>query len=54
MDLPVALLRPGRDTPYSLREMIELDNSSIFDRLVTPCCTAQSITYRQLDADLDE
>ena len=54
MDLPGALFRSGSDTPYSPREMIELDDISIFDRLVTPCCTTQSVTYRQLDADLDE
>ena len=54
MGLPVALFRSGRDTPFSLREMIELDDTSIFDRLVTPCCGTQSVTYRQLDADLDE
>jgi len=54
MDLPVALFRSGRHTPYSLREIIEFDDTSIFDRLVTPCCAAQSVTYRQLDADLDE
>ena len=50
MDLSAKLLKSGRDTPYSLGEMIELDDTSIFDRLVTPYCATQSVTYRQPDA----
>ena len=38
--------------PYRFNRRFKERRATIFDRLVTACCTNQAVTYRQLVAEL--